>query len=279
MILEGSLIAEKIKSGLKQEVAALRAKRGRSPRLAAVQIGRSPSSLVYINSQKKAAESAGIDYKLVEMPESISQSEAEKTVGELSADRNVTAIILQLPLPPAIDGKRLVSIIPPAKDAEGMHPENLGRVLTGDGRIGPCTAMAVMALLESTGVKLYGKEAVVVGHSDIVGKPLCLMLLNKFITTTVCHIATSERGTLAEHVKRAEILVSAVGKARVIKGDWVKEGAIVIDVGMNRSGERLVGDVEFDAASKRASHITPVPGGVGPVTTAMLMRNVLELAK
>lgn len=279
MLLEGKQIAEKIKEGLRKEIAALKEKRGSPPGLVAVQVGKSPSSLVYINSQKKAAESVGIDYKLVEMPGSVSQSEAEKTVRELSADRNVTAIILELPLPPAIDGKRLVGVIPPAKDAEGMHPENLGRVLTGDSRIGPCTAMAVMALLESTGVKLYGKEAVVVGHSDIVGKPLALMLLNKFVTTTVCHIATGERGTLAEHVKRAEILVSAVGKDRVIKGEWVKEGAIVIDVGMNRSGEKLVGDVEFDAASKKASYITPVPGGVGPVTTAILMRNVVELCR
>ena len=274
-ILDGKLIAVKLKEAAKKSVAGF----GKSPRLVAVQIGKNPSSLVYINFQKRAAESVGIEYKLVDLPESVSQSEAERVIGELAADKNVTAIILQQPMPPAIDAKMLVDIIPPAKDVEGMHPENLGRVLTGDNRIGPCTAMAVMALLESTGVKLYGKEAVVVGHSDIVGKPLSLMLLDKFVTTTVCHIATSERGALAGYVGRAEILISAVGKAGVIKGDWVKDGAIVIDVGINHRDGRIVGDIEFEPAAKKASYITPVPGGVGPVTTAMLMKNVVELAK
>jgi len=197
----------------------------------------------------------------------------------LNADAAVTAIILQLPVPKAIDAKKLSGMIAPLKDAEGMHPENLGRILLGNYRIGPCTAMAVMELLESTGEKLYGKEAVIVGHSEIVGKPLALMLLNKFATTTVCHIATGERGVLPEHVKRAEILVVAVGKAGIVKGDWVKDGAIVIDVGINRVGDKIVGDIEFEGASARASHITPVPGGVGPITTTILMRNVAELFK
>jgi len=214
MLLEGKQIADKIKDGLKKEVAALKAKRGSPPRLVAVQIGKNPSSLVYINFQKKAAESVGIEYKLIEMPESVSQSEAERTVRGISADKNVTAIILQHPLPPAIDGKKLISMIPPAKDAEGMHPENLGRVLTGDNRIGPCAAMAVMALLESTGVKLYGKEAVVVGHSDIVGKPLSLMLLNKFVTTTVCQIATGERGDTGVGRRQGRCHQGRVGKRR-----------------------------------------------------------------
>jgi len=182
-------------------------------------------------------------------------------------------------VPKGIDAKRLVNIIRPEKDAEGMHPENLGRILLGDYNIGPCTAMAVMALLESTGVKLYGKEAVVVGHSEIVGKPLSLMLLNKFATTTVCHIATGERGVLCEHVKRGEVLVVAVGKAALIKGGWIKEGAIVVDVGINKVGDKIVGDVEFEGASQRASYITPVPGGVGPLTTTILMRNTVELFK
>ena len=160
-----------------------------------------------------------------------------------------------------------------------VSAENLGKILLGQYRIGPCTAMAVMELLESTKVNLYGKEAVIVGHSEIVGKPLSLMLLNKFATTTVCHIGTGERGTLPDHVKRAEVLVAAVGKAGIIKGGWIKEGAIVIDVGINRVADKIVGDVEFEAAEKRASWITPVPGGVGPLTVTMLMRNLVEAAK
>ncbi|MFA5500758.1 MAG: bifunctional 5,10-methylenetetrahydrofolate dehydrogenase/5,10-methenyltetrahydrofolate cyclohydrolase, partial [Candidatus Omnitrophota bacterium] len=165
----------------------------------------------------------------------------------------------------------------PEKDAEGMHPENLGRILLGQYKIGPCTAMAVMELLEASKIDLYGKEAVIVGHSEIVGKPLALMLLNKFATTTVCHIATGERGALADHVKRAEVLIVAVGKAGIVKGEWVKEGAVVIDVGINKVADKIVGDVEFEEASARAAFITPVPGGVGPLTTTILMRNVVEL--
>jgi len=165
------------------------------------------------------------------------------------------------------------------KDAEGMHPANLGKILLGSYSIGPCTAMAVMELLQASGTELYGKVAVCVGHSEIVGKPLSLMLLNKFATTSVCHIATGERGMLAEYVKRAEVLIVAVGKAGIVKGEWIKDGAIVIDVGINRVEGKLVGDVEFETASKHASLITPVPGGVGPLTTTILMRNVVELHK
>jgi methylenetetrahydrofolate dehydrogenase (NADP+)/methenyltetrahydrofolate cyclohydrolase len=160
-----------------------------------------------------------------------------------------------------------------------MHPQNIGNIVFGKYSIGPCTAMAVMELLASTGVKLYGKEAVVIGHSEIVGKPLALMLLNNFATTTVCHIATSQRGSLAEHVQRAEVLIVAVGKAGLIKGDWVRSGAIIIDVGINKVNGKIVGDVESARASARASYMTPVPGGVGPLTTMMLMRNTIEQFK
>lgn len=279
ILLEGKPIAEKIKEALKTEIESLKAKHGRSPKLVAIQIGENASSAVYIKNQKKAAELLGIEYELKTLPESASQADVEALVGKLNDDKAVTAVILQLPVPKGIDAKKLVNEIAPDKDAEGMHPANLGHILLGKFRIGPCTAMAVMELLESAKVNLYGKEAVVVGHSEIVGKPLSLMLLNKFATTTVCHIATGERGVLPEHVKQAEILVVAVGKAGLIKGDWVKEGAMVIDVGINRVGDKIVGDVEFEGASKRASHITPVPGGVGPLTTTILMRNTVELFK
>jgi len=278
-LLEGKPIAEKIKAAITSEVAALKARTGRSPKLVAIQVGENASSAVYVKNQKKTAEDLGIGHELKVLAPSASQAEVEALVKALNADSSVTAIILQLPVPKGIDAKKLVNMISPAKDAEGMHPQNIGRILLGDYSIGPCTAMAAMELLEASSTKLYGKEAVVVGHSEIVGKPLALMLLNKFATTTVCHIATGERGVLPEHVKRAEILIVAVGKAGIVKGEWVKPGAIVIDIGINRVGEKIVGDVEFEAASQKASFITPVPGGVGPLTTTILMRNTVELFK
>lgn len=279
VLLEGKAIAEKVKSDIANEVAALKSKCNASPRLVAVQIGENASSAVYVKAQKKAAETLGIEYELKIFPDTISQGEAEDVIRNLNADKGVTAVILQLPVPKAIDAKRLVNLIAPEKDAEGMHPYNLGKILLGQYKIGPCTAMAVMELLESTRVNLYGKEVVIVGHSEIVGKPLALMLLSKFATTTVCHIATGERGELSNHVKRAEILVVAVGKAGIIKGEWIKPGAIVVDVGINRAGDKILGDVEFEPAGEKASFITPVPGGVGPLTTTILMRNTMELFK
>lgn len=278
-LLEGKIIAESLKAKIKAEVEALKAKHARAPKLAAVQIGENASSAVYVKAQKKVAESLGIEYGLKVLPGAFTQPQAESVIKELNDDKSVTAIILQLPVPGGIDAKILVKGISPEKDAEGMHPENLGRILLGNYNIGPCTAMAVMELLESTKINLYGKEAVIVGHSEIVGKPLSLMLLNKFATTTVCHVGTGERGVLPDHVRRAEILIVAVGKAGIVKGDWIKEGAIVIDVGINRVGDKIIGDVEFEAASQRASYITPVPGGVGPLTTTILMRNTVELFK
>ncbi len=278
-LLEGKVIAEGIKARLKQDVADLTAKYGRPPKLVALQIGENQASSVYVKSQAKTADALGIAYELKVMPEGLAQRDAEKVVEGLNGDPAMDAVILQLPVPKQIDAKRLLNLIAPEKDAEGMHPSNLGKVLLGKWAVAPCTASACMALIESTGVNLYGKEAIVVGHSEIVGKPLSLMLLAKFATTTVCHIGTGERGVLPEHVARAEILVVAVGKAGLIKGDWVKEGAIVIDVGINKVGDKIVGDCEFDKASAKASHITPVPGGVGPLTVTMLMKNVVEACK
>lgn len=278
-LLEGKIIADQIIIAVGSGVKALKAKYGRAPKLVAVQLGENASSAAYIKAQAKAAASAGIVYELKTLPGTCTQMKTQALIDELKNDDKVDAIILQLPVPKGIDANILVNTISADKDAEGMHPQNLGKVLLGNNKIGPCTATAVMEILASTGLDLYGKEAVVVGHSRIVGKPLSLMLLNKFATTTVCHIATAERGVLKDHVSRAEVLVVAVGKAGVVKGDWVKEGAIVVDVGINRVGDKLVGDVEFEGAATRASFITPVPGGVGPLTTAILMRNTLELFK
>jgi len=209
----------------------------------------------------------------------VTQKEIADFIKKLNQDPRVSGIILQMPLPGHLDARQLQQLISPKKDAEGVSPANMGMVVYGKPILGPCTAMAIIELVKSTGVDLYGKEAVMVGHSDIVGKPTALLLLDKFVTTSVCHIATGERGTLPDYVRKAEILIVAVGKANLIKGEWVKEGAIVIDVGINRVEGKIVGDVEFDVARERASYITPVPGGVGPVTTAMLLRNTVEAAK
>jgi len=184
-----------------------------------------------------------------------------------------------MPLPSQIDYKKISQFILPEKDVEGMNPENIGKILFGKAKILPCTPAAVMELIKETGVDLYGKEVVIVGHSEIVGKPLSLLLLDKFATVTVCHIGTSQAKKLDEHVRKAEILIVAVGKPCLIKGDWIKEGSIVIDVGINKVGDKIVGDVEFEEAKERASFITPVPGGVGPLTVVMLMRNLVEATK
>ncbi len=274
-LLEGKVIAGKIKEDLKKEIENLSPK----PKLVSIQVGENPASAVYIKSQQKNAEKLGIEYVLETLEANITEQALLEMIQGLNEDESVSGIIVQLPLPQGIDHRLVMSSIAPEKDAEGMHPENLGHLLLGDAQLAPCTAQAAMELIESTGVKLYGKEATIVGHSEIVGKPLSLLLLNKFVTTNVCHIATGERGVLPEHVKSAEILVVAVGKAGLVKGDWIKEGAIVVDVGINRVGDKLVGDVEFEPAKERAGFITPVPGGVGPLTVTMLMRNVVNAFK
>lgn len=278
-LLYGKEIAEKIKNSLKQQLADLKDKYNCVPALCAVQVGENAASNVYLKAQEKNAGNLGINYKVHTLEADISEKRVIDFILDLNADDKVNGIILQLPLPVHLDAKKIISFFDPLKDVEGMHPENLGRIILDKSCLAPCTACAAMEILNSTGVDFYGKEAVVVGHSEIVGKPLALMLLNKFATTTVCHIATGERGILPEHVRRAEILIVAVGKAHLVKGDWIKEGAIVVDIGINRLGDKLVGDVEFEAAEKKAAYITPVPGGVGPITVAILMRNLVEAAK
>lgn len=278
-LLEGKVIAKTFKEELTTEVGRLKEKYSTPPTLATVQLGENPASSVYLKSQMKTAEKLGIGFKLHKLDEKTSEKALIDYIEGLNADQNVHGILVQMPLPEQINSKKVSSYIIPTKDVEGMHPENMGKVVFGKARIVPCTAMAAFELIKSTGVNLYGKEAVVVGHSEIVGKPISLLLLDQFVTVSTCHIGTGERGLLPEHVKRAEILVVAVGKAGLVKGDWVKEGAIVVDIGINKVGDKLVGDVEFEGAEKRASYITPVPGGVGPLTVTILMRNVVEAFK
>lgn len=277
-IIDGKRIAGKIKEKLIKEIEELK-KQGITPSLSAVQVGDDPGTGVYVRAQQRSCEKIGLEYKLHKFKKDISQKELRDFIARLNEDTGVSGIILQMPLPSQLDGRILQGIIDPKKDAEGVSPANMGMVVYGKPLLAPCTAMAVMELINSVGVKLYGKEAVIVGHSDIVGKPTALLLLDKFVTTSVCHIATGERGTLPQYVSQAEILIVAVGKANLVKGKWVKEGAIVIDVGINRVEGKIVGDVEFEVAKERASCITPVPGGVGAVTTAMLLKNCVQAAK
>ncbi|MBL7068672.1 MAG: bifunctional 5,10-methylenetetrahydrofolate dehydrogenase/5,10-methenyltetrahydrofolate cyclohydrolase [Candidatus Omnitrophica bacterium] len=275
-LLEGKKIAAEIREDLKARIEDFRNRSGAVPSLATIQVGENPAAAVYLRAQQKTAEKLGINFKLHKLDEKTNERELIDYIDRLNKERDTNGILIQMPLPSGINAKEIPNFIDPAKDVEGMHPENLGKVLSGKFEIAPCTAMAAFELIKSTGIKLYGKEAVIVGHSEIVGKPVTLLLLNEFVTVTTCHIGTGERGTLPDHVKRAEILVVAVGKAGLVKGEWIKEGAVVIDVGINRVGDKLVGDVEFEGAEERAAYITPVPGGVGPLTVTILMKNVVE---
>jgi methylenetetrahydrofolate dehydrogenase (NADP+)/methenyltetrahydrofolate cyclohydrolase len=294
-LLEGKPIAEKIKENLKKEIEELKGK-GIIPALAAVQVGENPASAVYIRNQKKNCEEMGVEYQLHSLPESTGEEELLDFIGKLNKDEKVTGIILQMPVPQGIDARKVQMTIAPSKDVEGMNPENMGMLVYGNSQVAPCTALGAMELLKSSGVELKGKEVTVVGHSEIVGKPLTLMLLASLMesaTPTVCHIATRD---LASHTRKADILIVAVGKAGLIKGDMIKEGAIVIDIGINRvpvldeqgkpvlnekgkPRKKTVGDVVFEEAVEKTSYISPVPGGVGPLTVVMLLKNTVECAK
>jgi len=295
-IIDGKSLATKFKEDINREVGQLKERHKVTPLLTAIQVGENPASRVYIKNQKKSCEEMGIDYRLHELPEATSEEELLQFVEKLNTDDKVTGIILQMPLPQQINGRRVQMAITPMKDVEGMNPSNMGMLVYGNPRLAPCTALAAMELLKSTGVDIKGKEVTVVGHSEIVGKPITLFLLSSILesaTPTVCHIATRD---LASHTRNAEILIVAVGKAGLIKGDMIKQGAIVIDVGINRvpvldetgkpvvdsEGKRkmkTVGDVVFEEAVEKASYITPVPGGVGPLTVVMLLRNTLTAYK
>jgi methylenetetrahydrofolate dehydrogenase (NADP+)/methenyltetrahydrofolate cyclohydrolase len=273
-LLEGKIVADKIKEDLKIRVRSLK----QAPVLASILVGDDPSAVAYVKAQAKIATSLGIIYKLHQLAEGITEDALIDFVLKLNADVSVNGIIVQNPLPNNIDYMKICELISVNKDIEGMHPTNVGKLLFGRARIAACTANAVMELLNYTGIDLRGKEVVIVGHSEIVGKPLAMLLLGKLATVTVCHIATSEAGKLQEHVEMAEVLIVAVGQAGLVKGEWIREGAVVVDVGINRINDKIVGDVEFMTAHKRASWITPVPGGVGPLTVAILMRNLVESA-
>jgi methylenetetrahydrofolate dehydrogenase (NADP+)/methenyltetrahydrofolate cyclohydrolase len=278
-ILDGKVLACSIQETLKAEVAALKKSFGDVPRLVNVLIGSDHGSCAYANSQKKVAELIGIRYELLMLPADVSQGELIATIKKLNRDPAVNGIMIHKPVPARIHYGQVADYVDTVKDLEGINVTNIGKMLLGDTAIIPCAPASVMEHIKSTGIDLRGKEAVVVGHSIIVGKPLGLLLLKEYATVTTCHIATSEAGFLPEHVGRADVLVVAVGKPSVVKGRWVKKGAVVIDVGINRVDDKIVGDVEFETAREKASFITPVPGGVGPVTVVLLMRNGIEAFK
>ncbi len=277
-IIDGKFFAGKIKQDVQARIAKLKLN-GVVPKLVAIQAGENEASALYTKQQKKICENSGIEYELQILGPGSTEEDITGSIRKLNARDGVTGIILQLPLPGRMDPAGVQSAIAAGKDVEGVNPSNLGWITYGKPRLVPCTASAVLQLIESTGVNLYGKEAVVIGHSGIVGKPVSLLLVNKLATVSICHIATGERGLLPDYVRKAEILVVAAGKAGLVKGSWIREGAIVIDVGINRVEGKITGDVEFESACARAGWITPVPGGVGPVTTAVLFQNTVHAAE
>jgi methylenetetrahydrofolate dehydrogenase (NADP+)/methenyltetrahydrofolate cyclohydrolase len=277
MIIDGKRIAAKVRGEVSAAVKDLRA-RGLQPGLTVVRVGEDPASAIYVRGKRKDCEEVGIRSDEHHLPADTSQATLMALVARLNADPAVHGILVQLPLPKGLDERAVLDAIDPRKDADGFHPFNVGALSIGiPGTPRPCTPAGVMRMLDEAGVDPKGKRALVVGRSNIVGKPMAMMLLERHATVTIGHSRTAD---LAAEVGRADVLVAAIGKAELVRGAWLKEGAVVIDVGMNRLADgRLVGDVEYAAAEKRASAITPVPGGVGPMTRAMLLVNTVELAR
>lgn len=276
-IIDGKALAKKIREELKGRVAQLKQEKGIVPGLATVLVGDDQASQVYVRNKNKACAEAGMISKHHHLAESTSEKDLLDLVATLNADPSIHGILVQLPLPKQIDAEKVLEAIDPAKDVDGFHPMNVGKLLIGKDGPRPCTPFGIMKIIESINCELKGKNAVIVGRSNIVGKPLALMLMEKHATITICHSRTQN---IDQVVGRADVVIAAMGKARFVKGEWIKDGAIVIDVGINRGDDgKLVGDVDFEIASRRASFITPVPGGVGPMTIAMLLWNTVEAAK
>ena len=275
-IIDGKALAAEMREQIKEEVSKL-AGSGVTPGLAVVLVGDDPASRVYVSMKEKACAATGIFSDEHKLPADTTEAQLLALVDELNNDPRIDGILVQLPLPDHIDETRVLDAISPHKDVDGFHPFNVGKLVVGTPTFQPCTPYGIMKMLEKTGTDLTGKEVVVVGRSNIVGKPVALMCLAEHATVTICHSRTRD---LAQQVGKADVLIAAVGRPEMVKGGWVKPGAVVIDVGVNRLEDgRLVGDVEFEAARERASAITPVPGGVGPMTITMLLHNTVESAK
>lgn len=278
MVIDGKRIAEQTRNSLTQSAAAFREQTGIVPHLAAVLVGNDPASEVYVRNKERACAKAGLGSTLHRLPATTTQQELLDLVSALNADRSVHGILVQLPLPKQIDSAAVLDAIHPTKDVDGFHPENVGLMLQGRPRFLPCTPAGVMKMLEVSGIATAGQHAVVIGRSDIVGKPMAALLLQKGAdaTVTVCHSRTKN---IAAICREADIVVAALGIPEFVRGDMIKPGAVVIDVGINRVEDRLVGDVNYPEVFAIASAITPVPGGVGPMTIAMLLQNTLKAAQ
>jgi methylenetetrahydrofolate dehydrogenase (NADP+)/methenyltetrahydrofolate cyclohydrolase len=276
-IIDGKAVAKEVQKHIKEEVDGLERRWGIAPGLAVVLVGDDPASHIYVRNKEKACKEVGIKSFEHLLPPTISEKDLLTLVHQLNKDKNVHGILVQLPLPAHIRSDRILEALSPHKDVDGFHPVSQGMLLLGGDGFRPCTPMGIMKLLESIGCDPKGKNGVVVGRSNIVGKPVALMLLEKHATVTICHSRTVN---LRDEVGRADILVVAIGKAGLVRGEWIKPGAVVIDVGVNRlPNGKLCGDVEWETAKERAGAITPVPGGVGPMTICMLLYNTLKAAK
>lgn len=275
-LIDGKKISKEIKDELKQEVGRLK-EEGKQICLAVVQVGNDPASSVYVNNKKKACAYIGIESESYELEETTTESELLELIDTLNKKESVSGILVQLPLPGQIDEDKVIRAISPEKDVDGFHPVSVGRLWIGEKGFFSCTPAGIIQLLKRSGIMLEGKECVIVGRSNIVGKPMAALLLRENATVTIAHSRTKD---LKEITRRADVLIVAVGKAQMIDADYIKEGAVVIDVGMHRKDDgKLCGDVAFESVSKKASAITPVPGGVGPMTIAMLMNNCVETAR
>ncbi len=275
-LIDGKALAAKVRAGIAEEVNALRARHGIVPGLEVILVGDNPASQTYVNSKEKAAREVGFHSQTHRLPAGTTMDQLLSLVDRLNRDPKVHGFMCQLPLPPGLDPQRVLDEIKPEKDVDGFHPVNAGRLSIGLPCLVPCTPLGVMVMLKEYGVSPAGKQAVVVGRSNIVGKPMAQLLLGANATVTVCH---SKTVNLAEQCGRADILVAAIGQAKMITPEMVKPGAVVIDVGMNRLDGKLSGDVDFEGVAPKASLITPVPGGVGPMTIAMLLHNTLTACK
>jgi methylenetetrahydrofolate dehydrogenase (NADP+) / methenyltetrahydrofolate cyclohydrolase len=275
-IIDGKAIAQQVRAEVAADVAAWVEAGHPPPGLATVLVGDDPASAVYVSGKQRASAEVGIEGHDHRLPADSRHEDVERLLRELNDDRRVSGILLQLPTPPQVDGAALTEIISPAKDVDGLTPVSAGLLFKGRPGLRPCTPLGIMELLRRHDVALEGAEAVVVGRSDLVGKPVASLLLAEHATVTTCHSRTRDLGGVC---RRADVLIAAVGRPALVRGDWVKDGAVVIDVGINRAETGLTGDVEFDAARERARLITPVPGGVGPMTIAMLLRNTLQAAR
>ena len=276
-IINGKEISKAIRGEIKEATELLVKDTGIRPGLAVIIVGEDPASQVYVRNKKKACDEVGFYSESYELPESTTQEELNALVDKLNKSDKIHGILCQLPLPKHLDENEVIMRISPDKDVDAFHPQNVGKIMIGDYSFLPCTPAGVMALLERSGIEVSGKECVVVGRSNIVGKPQAMLLLHANGTVSICHSRTKD---LASVCRRADILVAAIGKADFFTGDMIKEGAVVIDVGMNRRADgKLTGDVDFASVEPKASYITPVPGGVGPMTITMLMQNTLTAAK